>query len=57
MYVGEVPRLPTCHAQGRTIDELLANMRELIALSLEDEEARDALTMPSEFVAIQRISL
>jgi predicted RNase H-like HicB family nuclease len=36
-FVGEVPQLKACHAQGRTLDELMANVREVIVLSLEDE--------------------
>ncbi len=32
LYVGEAPQLRACYAQGRTLDELLANMREVIAL-------------------------
>ena len=38
LYVGEVPQLRACYSQGRTIDELMNNMREVIALCLEDEE-------------------
>lgn len=26
-YVGEVPQLPGCYAQGKTLDELLANIK------------------------------
>ena len=36
LYVGEVLQLRACYSQGRTIDELLSNMREVIALCLED---------------------
>ena len=36
LYVGEVPQLSACYSQGRTIDELLNNMREVVALCLED---------------------
>ena len=36
-YVGEVPQLRACRSQGRTIDELMANMRDVIALCLEAE--------------------
>jgi predicted RNase H-like HicB family nuclease len=38
MYVGEAPSLQACFSQGRTIDELMANMREVIELCLEDSE-------------------
>lgn len=33
-YVGEVPQLRACYSQGRTLDELMANMREVIELCL-----------------------
>lgn len=33
-YVGEVPQLRACYVQGRTIDELLQNMHEVIELCL-----------------------
>ena len=35
-YVGEVLQLRACYSQGRTIDELLHNIREVIALCLDD---------------------
>jgi predicted RNase H-like HicB family nuclease len=37
-WVGRVPGLHGAHSQGRTKRELLANMKEAIALALEDEE-------------------
>ncbi len=48
-YVGEVPHLSACYSQGRTIDELLDNMREVITLCLEDE---DPGPLP-DFVGVQ----
>ncbi|MGK7913124.1 MAG: type II toxin-antitoxin system HicB family antitoxin [Synechococcus sp.] len=50
-YVGEVPQLKACYSQGATIDELLDNIREVIALCLEDESSD---TIP-EFVGIQKV--
>lgn len=50
-YVGEVPQLPACYSQGRTLDELLANMREAIVLCLEDVGPGP---MP-EFIGVQRL--
>ncbi len=52
MYVGEVPQLRACYSQGRTIDELMANMREVIELCLEEAEESH-----SEFIGVQRITL
>jgi predicted RNase H-like HicB family nuclease len=53
LFVGEVPQLKACYSQGRTIDELLQNMEEVIALALEDQE--DLQT--TEFVGVQKLLL
>ncbi len=37
-YVGSVPTLQGCHTQARSLDELLARLREVIQLCLEVEE-------------------
>ncbi len=37
-YVGEVPQLRGCYAQGKTLDELMENIQEVIQLALEDEK-------------------
>lgn len=50
-YVGEVPQLKGCYSQGETIDELLANIKEVIELCLEDEETESL----SEFIGIQKV--
>jgi len=42
-YVVECPVLRGCYTQGRTIDEALRNMREVIDLLLEEEDARAAV--------------
>jgi predicted RNase H-like HicB family nuclease len=34
-YVGEVPGVPGCHTQGKTIDELMERMEEVIELCRE----------------------
>jgi len=36
-YVGEVPGLSGCYSQGRSVDELLGNIREATALCLEED--------------------
>ncbi|MGB3758440.1 MAG: type II toxin-antitoxin system HicB family antitoxin [Rivularia sp. (in: cyanobacteria)] len=35
-YVGEVPQLKACYSQGKTIDELIENIKEVIELCLEE---------------------
>lgn len=34
-YVAEVPELPGCMSQGRTVESAMKNVREAIALYLE----------------------
>jgi predicted RNase H-like HicB family nuclease len=52
-FVGEVPQLKGCYSQGRTLDELMENIREVIILCLEEEISED---LP-EFVGIQKIEV
>ena len=51
LYVGHVPGFPGAHSQGATLDELTKNLREVIALLLEDGEPR----LEAEFVGTQQI--
>jgi predicted RNase H-like HicB family nuclease len=52
-YIGEVPQLRACYSQGRTLDELMANMREVIELCLE-EQGEEVLP---EVIGIQKVTL
>lgn len=54
MYVGEVPQMKACYAQGRTLDELLHNIREVIALCLESQT--EAEFVPT-FVGVQKVAV
>ena len=51
MFVGHVPGWPGAHTQGESIEELHANLQEVITMLLEDGEP----TFESEFVAVQTI--
>ena len=46
LYVGYVPGFPGAHSQGETLEELNANLREVITLILEE----GAPAMAGEFV-------
>ena len=52
-YVGFVPNFPGAHTQAETLDELYANLREVIELLLEDGEP----TFEAEFVGTQLIAI
>ena len=53
LYVGYVPGLPGAHSQGETLDELHANLREVIAMLFEDGEPE----MDAEFVGTQTVTI
>ncbi|MBC8456688.1 MAG: type II toxin-antitoxin system HicB family antitoxin [Deltaproteobacteria bacterium] len=53
-YIGTVPELKGCHTQGKTLDELMENIREAIALCIEIEDEEDETL---ELVGIQRIAV
>jgi predicted RNase H-like HicB family nuclease len=36
LFVGHIPGSPGAHSQGATVDELLGNLQEVVALLLED---------------------
>jgi predicted RNase H-like HicB family nuclease len=51
LYVGYVPGFPGAHTQGATLDELHANLREVIAMLLVDGEPK----LETEFVGTQTV--
>ena len=51
LYVGYVPGLPGAHSQADSLDELNANLSEVVAMLLEDGDQVPA----TEFVGIQTV--
>lgn len=50
-YVAECPVLEGCYAQGKTVDEALDNIREVIAMILEEKPVKKQLVRywPQEY--------
>lgn len=53
LYVGYIPGFPGAHTQAATLDELNANLREVIALLTEDGDPH----LEAEFVGTQLVSV
>ncbi len=51
LFVGHIPGWPGAHSQGATVDELLANLQEVVALLLEDGEPK----LEAEFVGTHTV--
>lgn len=55
LYVGIIPGIPGAHTQGATLDELLANLREVLELYLEEFNGNfDDLP---QFVGVQQFEI
>jgi len=53
LFAGYVPGFPGAHSQGESLDELNANLREVIEMLLEDGEP----VLEAEFVGTQSITI
>lgn len=53
LLVGYVPGFPGAHSQGESLDELHANLREVVSMLVEDGEPQ----LEAEFVGTQAISV
>jgi predicted RNase H-like HicB family nuclease len=53
LFVGHVPGWAGAHSQGATLDEVRANLEEVIAMLLEDGEPR----LEAEFVGTQTVQV
>jgi predicted RNase H-like HicB family nuclease len=53
LYVGWIPGFPGAHSQGETLDELRANLREVVEMLLEDGDPR----LASQFIGTQTVDV
>jgi predicted RNase H-like HicB family nuclease len=53
LHVGYVPGYPGAHSQGETLEELRENLREVVAMLLEDGPP----TLESVFVGTQMVEV
>jgi predicted RNase H-like HicB family nuclease len=53
LYVGYVPGFPGAHSQAASLDELNANLKEVIEMLLEDGEPN----LDTQFVGTQTVTV
>jgi len=57
-FVAECPALKTCYTQGRTYEEAIENIKDVIRLCLADFKARRRkIPRPPEIIGIQRVEV
>lgn len=52
-FTGEAPQLRSCKSHGKTLDELMANMRKAIELCL----AEDDLDNNAQFIGVYKVEV
>ena len=55
VFIGSIPSIPGCHAQGDTQEEMLHNLQEVLKLCLRNNDAADL--EKTKFVGIQSLEV
>lgn len=55
LYVGIIPGIPGAHSQGRTLDELQTNLKEVLELCLVEQS--NLKVNPPKFIGLQQIEV
>ena len=55
MFIGSVPAIPSCYAQGKTQEEMLKNLKEVLKLCLRNINYKDL--NKNRFVGIQNLEI
>jgi predicted RNase H-like HicB family nuclease len=50
MYIGSIPSIRSCYAQGKTQEEMLRNLEQVIKLCLRNQDLE-----PNRFIGIQNL--
>ena len=53
LYVGYVPNVKGAHSQGKTLDELQYNLKEVLEMLLEDKNFHEE----NQFIGTQQITI
>jgi predicted RNase H-like HicB family nuclease len=58
-YIADVPALRGCHTQGKTYEEAMENIREVIALCVQEmrEEGLEINTKYPELIGIKTLEM
>jgi predicted RNase H-like HicB family nuclease len=57
-YVAECPVLRACYTQGETYEEVMENIKDVIALCLQDFKAKKKkIPIQAEIIGIQRVEI
>lgn len=55
--IAQVPDLPGCHTQAKTLDKLLSRVKEAIELCLEVKKLDKKRLSPNKFIGVQQLEV
>lgn len=55
MFIGTIPAIPSCYAEGRTQKEMLKNLQEVLRLCLRNVDIKEV--EKTKFVGIQNLEI
>lgn len=56
VYIGSVPSISSCYAQGKTLEKMLKNLKEVALLCLRNNSKKEEYKK-SSFVGMQELDL
>jgi predicted RNase H-like HicB family nuclease len=57
-YVAECPALRACYTQGKSYEEVMENIKDVIALCLEDLKAKKkSIPKQPEIIGVRRVEI
>lgn len=57
VYVADVPDLPGCHTQAKTLSTLYKRIEEAIELYLEVEKSQKKPVVQHKFIGVQQVEI
>lgn len=55
MFIGSIPAVPSCHAEGKTQEKMLKNLTEVLTLCLRNVNKNEI--QKTKFIGIQNLEL
>lgn len=55
MFIGSIPNIPSCYAEGQTQAEMLKNLEEVLELCLRNLDKKEI--KKTKFIGIQNLEL
>ena len=55
VFIGSIPTVPSCHADGKTQEEMLGNLKQVLKLCLRNVDAKEI--EKTRFFGIQNLEV